>query len=52
MIVTQEGDPFLLEINAVPGMTETSLVPKAAQAAGLDFADLVERILFSASLKA
>lgn len=52
MIVTEEGNPFLLEINTVPGMTETSLVPKAAQAAGLDFAELVERILFSASLKA
>ncbi|RUO71888.1 D-alanine--D-alanine ligase [Idiomarina ramblicola] len=40
-----EGDWFLLEANTVPGMTEKSLVPMAAKAAGLSFNDLVERIL-------
>ncbi|MGM7318068.1 D-alanine--D-alanine ligase [Idiomarina sp. ST10R2A5] len=39
------GDWFLLEANTVPGMTEKSLVPMAAKAAGLSFNDLVERIL-------
>ena len=39
------GDWFLLEANTVPGMTEKSLVPMAAKAAGLNFNDLVERIL-------
>lgn len=39
------GVPFLLEANSIPGMTATSLVPKAAQAAGLDFPHLCERIL-------
>jgi len=36
---------MLLEANTVPGMTETSLVPKAANAAGIDFEDLVQEIL-------
>ncbi|PCI60904.1 MAG: D-alanine--D-alanine ligase [Gammaproteobacteria bacterium] len=35
----------LLEVNTVPGMTETSLVPKAAKVFGLDFADLVKEIV-------
>lgn len=39
------GDFFLLEVNTVPGMTDHSLVPMAARAAGLDFAQLVIRIL-------
>ncbi|MAO68647.1 MULTISPECIES: D-alanine--D-alanine ligase [Idiomarina] len=39
------GEWFLLEANTVPGMTEKSLVPMAAKAAGLSFNDLVERIL-------
>ena len=37
--------PYVLEINTIPGMTETSLVPKAAAAAGISFPDLCERIL-------
>jgi D-alanine-D-alanine ligase len=39
------GRPFLLEINTVPGMTDHSLVPMAARAAGIDFDALVLRIL-------
>lgn len=42
---SSNGDWFLLEANTVPGMTEKSLVPMAAKAAGLSFNDLVERIL-------
>lgn len=41
----EEGKFWLLEINTVPGMTDHSLVPMAAQAAGLDFTALVLRIL-------
>jgi len=37
----------LLEVNTIPGMTKSSLVPKAAKAVGLDFPSLVERILLS-----
>ncbi|MCK9172579.1 MAG: D-alanine--D-alanine ligase [Desulfuromonas thiophila] len=41
---------YFLEANTIPGMTETSLLPKAAACAGMDFADLVERLLADASL--
>ena len=44
-----EGIPYLLEANSIPGMTATSLVPKAAMAAGIDFPHLCERILLGAS---
>jgi D-alanine-D-alanine ligase len=39
------GRPLLLEINTVPGMTDHSLVPMAARAFGIDFDDLVWRVL-------
>jgi D-alanine-D-alanine ligase len=42
--VTPDGDVFCLEANSLPGMTRTSLFPQAAQAAGIPFADLCERI--------
>lgn len=42
--VNPQGQPFCLEVNTLPGMTATSLVPKAAKAAGISFAGLVERI--------
>lgn len=41
----KEGNFWLLEVNTVPGMTDHSLVPMAAKAAGLSFADLVVKIL-------
>lgn len=40
----EEGRLFCLEVNSLPGMTHHSLVPKAAQAAGIEFPDLVARI--------
>jgi len=43
--VDATGRPLLLEINTVPGMTSHSLVPKAARAAGIDFDELVWRVL-------
>lgn len=45
------SDPQLLEINTTPGMTDHSLMPMAAQQAGLSYDDLVLRILSTASLK-
>jgi D-alanine-D-alanine ligase len=42
--VTAEGDIFCLEANSLPGMTRTSLLPQAAQAAGIPFSELCERI--------
>jgi D-alanine-D-alanine ligase len=43
-----EAGPQVLEVNAIPGLTDTSLFPMAAEAAGIDFTELVERILASA----
>jgi len=47
----EEGAPFCLEVNTVPGMTETSLVPKAAAAAGMTYEDLVRAIVDSSPLE-
>lgn len=44
-MLDQEGQPWLIEVNTVPGMTSHSLVPMAAKQAGLSFEDLVVRIL-------
>jgi D-alanine-D-alanine ligase len=44
------GRPQVLEVNTIPGMTETSLLPKAAAAAGIGFDELVARILRGARL--
>jgi D-alanine-D-alanine ligase len=44
LILGDEG-PQVLEVNAIPGLTDTSLFPMAGEAAGLDFAKLVERII-------
>jgi D-alanine-D-alanine ligase len=48
--VDPSGNLFFLEANTIPGMTETSLLPKAARFDGLDFDDLVEEILSDAGL--
>ena len=39
------GELEVLEANAIPGLTETSLLPQAAEAAGIDFDALIERVL-------
>lgn len=44
-IVTDNGDIFILEVNTLPGMTETSLLPEMARGMGIDFDPLVEKIL-------
>ncbi len=46
--ITPRGRPYVLEINTVPGMTETSLLPMAAAQVGIRYDALVERILGSA----
>jgi len=48
MVVDAKGDPFVLEVNTSPGMQETSLLPMAAAAAGMDFAALVDRLVRAA----
>jgi D-alanine-D-alanine ligase len=48
MLDLETGELWVLECNVVPGMTETSLLPQAADAAGIDFDELIERVLGSA----
>jgi len=45
MMLRADGSLILLETNTIPGMTPTSLFPQAAQAAGLSFTDLIDRLL-------
>jgi D-alanine-D-alanine ligase len=45
LLTDADGEPWLLEVNTVPGMTDHSLVPMAAKVAGMDFDELVWRIL-------
>ncbi len=51
-ILTEDGTPYILEVNTLPGMTATSLVPKIAAGNGISFPDLCERLLDTAALKA
>ena len=39
------GDPVVLEVNTLPGLTELSLLPEAAAAAGLNYAQLCQRMI-------
>jgi D-alanine-D-alanine ligase len=45
VMVRPNGEPIVLEVNTLPGMTETSLLPKAAAAAGIDYAGLCQRMV-------
>ena len=51
LMTDEQSDPFVIDVNTMPGMTETSLLPQAAGYAGIPFEDLVERILLGASLQ-
>lgn len=44
-MLDQQGNPFVLEVNTIPGMTATSLFPDAARAAGIAFPELVDRLV-------
>jgi D-alanine-D-alanine ligase len=45
MIEDSSGEPLVLEVNAIPGLTETSLLPMAAEASGISFDELIARIV-------
>ena len=45
LIVDEDHNAYVLEVNTIPGMTETSLLPKIARMAGLDFSSLLEEML-------
>ncbi len=52
MIVSDTGNEYILEVNTLPGLTPTSLLPKIALSAGLQFDELCEAILMGANLSA
>jgi len=45
VMVSASGKPFVLEVNTLPGMTETSLLPKAAAGAGISYSDLCQKMI-------
>ncbi len=45
VMVRANGQPMVLEVNTLPGMTELSLLPKAAAAAGMNYAELCQRMV-------
>jgi len=45
IIIDKTGNPYVLEVNTIPGMTEMSLVPDAAKAAGMSFEQLVDELI-------
>jgi D-alanine-D-alanine ligase len=45
MLAAETDELYVLEVNPIPGLTETSLLPQAAEAAGISFDELVERVL-------
>jgi len=45
VLLSDTGEPFVLEVNTIPGMTEASLLPEAAAAAGIKYVDLCVRII-------
>ena len=45
VILSEKGEPFVLEANTIPGMTEASLLPEAAAVAGISYVDLCVRII-------
>ena len=44
-LLSEENEPYVLEINTSPGMTSTSLFPDAARAVGINFPDLMEKLI-------
>ena len=45
MIIIPDGQIYTLEVNTIPGMTPTSLLPRSAEAAGYTFAQLLDRLI-------
>lgn len=45
LIIDQDGTPYVLELNTLPGMTKNSLFPKSARGVGIDFTALLDRII-------
>lgn len=52
LLVDGDGHPWVIDVNVSPGMTDTSLLPMAARAAGIGFEELCDRVLALASERA
>jgi D-alanine-D-alanine ligase len=52
LMLEDGGELQVLEANSIPGLTETSLLPQAAEAAGIEFDELIDRILETALARA
>lgn len=50
LMLDSDGQPWVLELNTIPGLTDTSIVPVAASAAGMTFDDFIARVLELADL--
>ncbi|MBJ7458114.1 MAG: D-alanine--D-alanine ligase [Thermoleophilaceae bacterium] len=50
-MVPEDAEPQVLEVNSIPGLTRTSLMPMAAEAAGISFEELAERLLATAQTR-
>lgn len=50
-MLPEQGEPRVLEVNTIPGLTQTSLMPMAAEAAGISFEELAERLLATATTR-
>lgn len=44
-VIISNGIPYVLEVNTLPGMTETSLIPRSAKAAGISYSELIDKII-------
>ena len=49
-MIVSDGVPYLLEVNTLPGMTKQSLIPKSAKVRGLEFSELLDKIIESSLL--
>ena len=50
LILDEHDRPWVLELNTIPGLTDTSIAPRAVEAAGMEFDDMIERVLGYADL--
>ena len=45
MIISEEGVPYILEVNTLPGMTATSLFPQSAESIGISYSKFIDLII-------
>ena len=45
LLIISEGIPYVLELNTLPGMTQTSLIPRSAAARGIKYSELLDKLI-------